>query len=483
MTPYTHLVFTLALAMATVSCGSSDAGESNTIKKRVKRPGGADGTGVDGGLGSGSGVGTGTGTNVAGGTGTGSGTGTGTGSGTGTGTDTSTGDTGLSLIDGFKDTVFPVVREYCAGCHATIQTPFFAQENPELALKAIQDTGKVNFDAAQDSRLVKRLAAENHHCWTQCPADAETMQAAVQAWKDASAKEETKATLETTPLMLTDAVERDNATDPLTLAGEAETGTLAAPMVASTNKNASGATVISVPAVGGAVAINNPQTQGIGGVVHTFEVKEAGTYSVFGLVNAPSNTANRFFVRIDANAFAAWTITPNGAAFTWDRVTRVVNNVVSPLTAQLQPGTHTVEVRRSRPGTNLDMVALTANPVFDGTQAVVGKAKVLRYDLGALLKEPEGSVLLEIEMADFNDKAYKFRGPRLVTSSAKVRLKGLKILVNGTYDPQHSTYNLVDVTASAPGAPVSTAAMVVIKDMGTANDQISFTFDALEVVP
>ncbi len=385
-----------------------------------------------------------------------------------------------TLVEAFRTTVFPVLRANCKGCHERVQTPFFASLTPEAALQAIQDTGKVNFEEIENSRIVKRLVGDNHNCWSECPTDAETMRLAIQTWKDLVKKEDEKPKIETSVLLMEQSVERDKATDPATMAAEAELGTLTAPMVMSTNTNASASGVISVPAVGGAAAINNPNTANIGSVVYTFDVKTAGTYSVFGLVNAPTAAANRFFVRIDAGAFTTWTITMNADKFVWTRVQSGAAAPV-PLTAVLTAGTHTVEVRRSRPGTNLDMIALTSNANFDGSQAVLGKIKVLRYDLSTLLNSP--GVFFEIEMEDFSEGAYKFRNPRIVSPTVKVRAKGIRVQVNGTYDPQHNTYNFVDKTVAAPGDLLSPAAMVVIKDQGAETDQITFTFDALEVVP
>jgi hypothetical protein len=460
---------TLALTAALSGCGGADDD---------KKPAGKSADATDSGKGFSDGTGGGTGGATAGTDG--GGTGGDTGGGTGGADGGSTGaPVSLTDLQAFQQTVYPLLHDNCAGCHNKIQNPFIAADDAAAALKAIQETGKINFDDTAASRLVKRLSPDNHNCWTTCTDDSATMLAAIEKMqellKDTTTPPPPKK-IETGALQPAAAVDRDKAGDPMTLAMEAEAGTLTAPMVAGTSTNASGGKFLSVPAGNGG-AINNANTANIGSAVFTFDVKTAGTYTVWGLVNAKDANSNRFFVRIDAGAFTTWTITANADKFTWNKVAAGA----TALSAALTVGKHTVEVRRSREGTALDTIALSANAAFDGSQAVFGKLHVLRYDLSQLLNLPES--YLEVEVEDFSEAAYKFRNPKLVVPSGKVHAKGLRVEINGVYDPQNATFNLVDQTLAAPGGVLSPAAMVAIKDKGAADDQITFTFDVLEVVP
>ncbi len=80
--------------------------------------------------------------------------------------------------DGFASTVYPLVTEYCAGCHssgsATQQSPFFADEDLETAYAAVKT--KINLDNPGASRLVLRLRDEFHNCWDNCAANAQEME-------------------------------------------------------------------------------------------------------------------------------------------------------------------------------------------------------------------------------------------------------------------------------------------------------------------
>lgn len=388
------------------------------------------------------------------------------------------GSTALTDEQAFIQTVYPLVREHCSGCHERSQTPFFAAATEAPALKAIQDTGKIDFDQTDNSRLVKRLAADNHNCWSSCAADGATMLAAIKSWRELTKRSEATAAkkIETAALKLAEASDRDKQTDPSTMAMEAEAATLTAPMQMVSNTTASGGAFLSVPAGNGGAAASAATATGT--AVFTFDVKVAGTYSVWGLVNAPAAANNRFFARIDAGAFTTWVIPVNADKFTWNQAKSATARVLS---AALTVGTHTVELRRARETTAIDVIALTSNATFDGSQASFGKSHVLRFDLSAMLNK--ANTWLEIEMEDLSARAYKFRNPTILTPDGKVHAKGLRVLVNGVYDPQDATYNLVDKTVAAPGESLSPAAMVVIKDKGAADDLISFTFDALEVAP
>ena len=102
----------------------------------------------------------------------------------------------------YSSTVYPVTAKYCSGCHSSSslvkQQPFHAEggtmgvggsSDPNawnIAYQAAQP--KMDLDNPANSRLVLRLRNESHNCWSaSCSADADVMQAAVQAFSDAIA--------------------------------------------------------------------------------------------------------------------------------------------------------------------------------------------------------------------------------------------------------------------------------------------------------
>ncbi|MCM2310690.1 MAG: LamG domain-containing protein [Steroidobacteraceae bacterium] len=84
----------------------------------------------------------------------------------------------------FATTVHPVLTEYCARCHApaaaSAQSPFFASGDVNEAYGAARV--KLNLDQPEASRLVVRLRSELHNCWSDCAANADTMEAAIRAF-------------------------------------------------------------------------------------------------------------------------------------------------------------------------------------------------------------------------------------------------------------------------------------------------------------
>ena len=81
----------------------------------------------------------------------------------------------------FSTTVYPLLTQYCSGCHtsasATAQAPFFASADVDEAYDAAK--AKINLDDPSISRFVLRLRDEFHNCWDDCVANGTTMESAI----------------------------------------------------------------------------------------------------------------------------------------------------------------------------------------------------------------------------------------------------------------------------------------------------------------
>jgi hypothetical protein len=89
--------------------------------------------------------------------------------------------------EAFEQTVYPLLTQYCAQCHAGggEGSPSFSHPVVGTAYNELLGQSKVNLAEPDRSRIVRKLADETHNCWTNdCTADAMAMQAAVQAWAD-----------------------------------------------------------------------------------------------------------------------------------------------------------------------------------------------------------------------------------------------------------------------------------------------------------
>ncbi|HEX4972131.1 MAG TPA: LamG domain-containing protein [Steroidobacteraceae bacterium] len=95
--------------------------------------------------------------------------------------------------------VYDLLDLYCSNCHQsdsqTKQSPFFAAggrptdtdgtPEPDAYVEAYRAAiPKINLDDPAQSRFVIRLGREFHNCWSDCAANAATMQAAIQALSD-----------------------------------------------------------------------------------------------------------------------------------------------------------------------------------------------------------------------------------------------------------------------------------------------------------
>lgn len=109
----------------------------------------------------------------------------------------------------FGSTVHPLLVAHCSGCHIesspTPQAPFFAAADVTAAYDAVK--AKIDLDTPANSRLVVRLRNEFHNCWSDCQNDANTMEAAIQAFSDqAPVTDVDPALLVSKALKLTDGV-------------------------------------------------------------------------------------------------------------------------------------------------------------------------------------------------------------------------------------------------------------------------------------
>jgi hypothetical protein len=390
------------------------------------------------------------------------------------------GGASLTEAEAFERSVFPLLKDNCAGCHAAVTAPFFAQENAEASRLAVLESGKVNFLAVERSRLYLRLSSDNHNCWSTCTEDSAKMKAALDEWLRLLLEINPKFLDEQGPQLVTgerafgEAEQRTPTPDPMTIVVEAETARLTAPMAVVPDAKASGGSYVAVPAGNGGT-INDPNQPNGGTSVFNVTAPTAGTYKIWALISAPTDANNAFFIRMDGGGFERWVAPVTMANWVWAPANTQEGQ--AELSFTLTAGAHTLEIKRRDVDAKLDRIALTANPAFDGSQADNGPFKVLRYDISELAGKP--NTFFEIEIDDFSEAAFKVRRPTIV-SEQPLSVKGVRLLVNGQYNPQHNTYNLIDMAVTPPRTQLSRAAMVVLKENGVEADKLSFTFEVLQ---
>jgi hypothetical protein len=87
-----------------------------------------------------------------------------------------------NAIAAFQQSIYPMLKNNCATCHGVDQSPLFASDNVQAAYNGA--IAAVNFAAPGASRLVARLSADSHNCWSDCNGNAAAMAGAIQRWMD-----------------------------------------------------------------------------------------------------------------------------------------------------------------------------------------------------------------------------------------------------------------------------------------------------------
>jgi hypothetical protein len=393
----------------------------------------------------------------------------------------------------YEKTVYPLARKSCGGgCHDTIIAPVFASDNITMAHDTLLSTHKVDFADIPKSRLILRMIPDQHRCPPQgCEAAAKEFQDAITAWaKEVGDSVQNPA--QTTGGIATgnvkfsapESTRMDSGLPPGVLLYEAEMATLRAPMVALAVTGAGGGSVVHTPAgAGNQNNITTAETQTtLGGVVFDVDVLEAGSYELIGRVNAPANANSSFYIKVDANPLVLWDFPTTGANYVYDKADAAAA-AGTPHVFNLMPGKHKIEIRQRQEQAKVDSIILTTDPAVDpmNIKPSPKEVRILGIDISQATGVPGSK--FTIEVVDYSPNAYMFKNPKVNIASGSLNVKGLKLLVNGKYLPQNSTYTTVDMKVTAPGAVLSKAALVAVKDKGPEMDQFSFTFEKLEKQP
>ncbi len=387
-------------------------------------------------------------------------------------------------VDAFQTHVLPIVTAHCGACHGKFQAPLFAVGDAATAHINLMESAKVDLMQPERSRLVARLRDDRHNCWSDCAADAQTMEDVITQWAAALGPPPVAdAAMTTSELTLTQATDQlPRNTDTRTIVLEAEALTREGVFQAEPSAGASDGLAVGVSNNGA-----NPEK------FDTFDVSTDiirtkvtvpadGNYQLWLRGKAPTANDDKLFYR-----FADETLTlmllrrTNGEAWAWTAVN--ANNAGAPAAVKaLTAGEHEIEFRRSEAGVYIDMIAVTPDTNFRNTPLGAQRlVKTLVYDLSALCKVP--GVTLEIEITDFNAEAYKFLLPRVRAATKPVHIRGLDIVVNGATNPQYATYRLVDRTVKPSDYAsqlLSGGALLVLKENGPEADKFAFTLGSCQ---
>ena len=92
-------------------------------------------------------------------------------------------------------------------------------------------------------------------------------------------------------------------------------------------------------------------------LTYDFSVGVDGQYKIHGLVNAPSGSANSFWIKVDDGAWVEWHLTLTGNSWQWQQVTS--GSGQSDMFFDLSAGDHTLHVKIRESATALDKILVT----------------------------------------------------------------------------------------------------------------------------
>ena len=330
--------------------------------------------------------------------------------------------------------------------------------------------------------MVKKLREDNHNCWGDCEANAAQMEAAITEWNEAI-----KESGETTP-------GGPDATITGKYIGESKTLEEEFAVAGNTIRTnvvnlGIGPAMLNAPMVkgfapadGSYLWVPNGQNNiltatdaSAGRASLNFTVRAASAnYRIWGLVNAPNTSDNGFYTNITTTASGVkeWEI-PVTQGWEWRQLPL--------LTFNLPLGVHNLEIRQRKDGTKIKQVVITSDNTFREALAGDLTAMTLTYDLSAVLLVP--GISFKVDVSEYDPYSYRFINPRIVTPvGVNVKAKNAKLMVNKHYNPQHSTFTLINKIATSTDGKISDYAMTVLKDLGISEDKISFTFEELKIV-
>lgn len=383
-------------------------------------------------------------------------------------------------MEAFTKTVYPITKARCASCHGVSQTPLHASSNVDTAYNALIDTYKIDFNNIANSRMVLKLKNDRHNCWGDCSANATEMQNQITEWKriiDEKAPEATETANSVAGKLTkdTDTVSEilnpSNLIDQGTITLMAESGSLRTPMVKATSGTTS---YIWAPEGTGTKTLTSADA---GLAYVSFKLTNSDFYKVWMLVDAPDANSDSAFVKVAGSDTKEWHIRAT-KGFEWREVTNGTNFQDSPF--YIAGGaTFGVEIRQRDDGLKISKITITNDTAFNPalTKAMKSTISMPLVDLSGVA----GS-MLDIDIEEYDMYSYKMTNPR-IRSTQELYVKGLKVLLNGSFNPQHSTYTIVNKKISPADGVLSSYSMILLKDKGSEYDRLSFSFDHIGSTP
>jgi hypothetical protein len=372
----------------------------------------------------------------------------------------------LSPIEAFEFTAYPFVKKRCGGCHNTTNKPFFASDDIQIAFDELYTGQKIDPVQIKRSRLALRLEPENHYCWAPgCPEAAKEMKLKLQDWVD-------EITDGTIAKLKADAI-RFLSTESFTISPGSS--------LINPDLKATGGVILEAEAgvIAGGAAANNAKASGGSqvnldkddSVTFTFNVAKEGNYNIFVSAVNPEDYSLEFNFNNQDKATGKDIALPDPKIdpafirddFHWNRV--------NTLSANLVAGENTVKVTAT--------LALALDRIF------IVPSVVFKFDLSKIQEvklSAKGSLEFEAKVYDAN--SYIIENLAVWLDSGSVEVKGVRIIMNGSWDPDNATYTSRSLgggkTIKSPGEVISEARSLMAIEKGLKEDKFSIQFEEIK---
>ena len=403
-------------------------------------------------------------------------------------------------LAGFTEHFHPIVKNYCGGCHGANISPGFAVDDSVSAFSTVMAAGLINYSNPEKSRIVKRLTDQSHNCWNDCAADGASMVEAIGLWLEGlevvDSSKDPSIKFQTMPIALVDQVSpriepaegdeietmEEQSQNFIYL--EAEDGRITRPFMVGSDDQAFAGSFVSADQNGPLVLpanIADEELEELGKLTLDFEVTENGRYQFYARVASSGQESDSFFIQVGDDELAIWDVLVENDGYQWVRMTqRRDRNRAGNLNPNLQMGQNRIHFYQRGRAVRLDAVVLSAGELDVENLVPSSTVSTLQYDLSSSFPDLGEGVVFSVQIEDFNDKSYLLRNPSLTIGDNDIRIANIKPMINGFYSDQHATFTVVDQTVSETRETLSFSPLIMLKEKGLSEDQLSFGFEILE---
>ena len=369
------------------------------------------------------------------------------------------------FFEKYGQIVHPFAVEKCGGCHSKT-APMFATGNALESAQVVFQTKKIDFANPGNSRLVQRLTKDSHNCGAkdQCELLGIEMKKKVEQVIAAMGK-----MTESFPNLTPSALLKDarmmtrfvGNTSEICLEGESS----------SFSRQQEGSQFYVKPLTTPADLSAKIDQAGAKYIWAYYRRGASGTLAVGGnYMEQPPSAAGATSKPLPV----AFPLADTGGKFKWALLNPFNAQTVAVTAFNME--SQSLSLKLSGSNVDLDFFLITD---VDYKKSVKGEPtaeySVLDFDLSSL--KINGKLEIGASIYDpLSSKSYIFSAPRYI-GAGKVRFKGMKILINGKWNPVHSTFYSIDQVVETGGYLSSSAMTVGSENIET--DKISISFESI----